>query len=401
MSKTIVLAFSGGLDTSWCVPWLLENRCERVVTVFVDVGGTTPKEIAAIAERSQELGAAEHVHVDARVEYFNDVIRWLIVGHVLRGHLYPLCVGAERNLQAKRISAIALAQGADAVAHGCTAAGNDQVRFEIAFRTLAPSLAILAPIRDLAPTRVEEIEFLESRGFSVPPQTRSYSINSGLWGVTIGGRETTSTQSTIPEDAWLRTKGAFERNLPAEVMTLSFAAGIPTHLDGKGHEPSRLIELVDRLASAFGIGRGIHLGDTILGVKGRVAFEAPAATVLMAAHRELEKVTLTQMQQDIKDQLAKSYGELIHTGRHLDPACRDIEALFQKSQESVTGEVRVLLRPGHVFVEGATSPFSIHKAAHSIYGEEAKDWSPEDARGFCTLAALPTRLAHVAKGAAK
>ncbi|MFT7619509.1 MAG: argininosuccinate synthase [Planctomycetota bacterium] len=397
-TKKIVLAFSGGLDTSWCVPWLKETYEAEIITVFVDVGGAGEAELKALADKSKILGADKHIHVDAREEYFSKVIRWLIAGHVMRGHLYPLCVGAERSLQAKIVAEMALAEGATSVAHGCTAAGNDQVRFEIAFRTLTPQLEILAPIRDGGPSRADEVAFLEERNLPVPPDAKDYSINSGLWGVTIGGKETCTTTDSIPESAWQRTRGAFDQMKTPTHLSIGFFAGMPVSLNGRILDPVPLIETLDAQAASFGIGRGIHLGDTILGVKGRVAFEAPAATVLIAAHRELEKLTLTSTQQSVKDHLSTQYGELVHTGRHLDPACRDMEALFEQSQRHVTGEVKVMLRTGMVFVEGAQSPFSLHDMAASIYGEEANDWTSNDAKGFCALAALPTKLAAQANG---
>ena len=321
MADRIVLAFSGGLDTSWCVPWLKERHGADIVTVCADVGGLGADAANELAERSRVLGAVEHVHLDARRRFFDEVLRFLIMGNVLRGNLYPLCVGAERTLQAQEVARVAKELEATSIAHGCTAAGNDQVRFEVALSTLAPELTVLAPIRDEAPSRADELEFLEERDLPIPGHGAEYSVNSGLWGVTIGGRETTGTTETLPEDAWVRTRGAFDSPLPPTTHRIGFEKGQPCSLDGELYDPVTLIETVDELAASHGIGRGIHLGDTVLGAKGRVAFEAPAATALITAHRELEKLTLTATQARVNRELAATYGDLVHEGRLLEPAC--------------------------------------------------------------------------------
>lgn len=392
MTDTVVLAFSGGLDTSWCVPWIREERGAEVVTVTVDVGGLDDAARRELEARSIALGASRHVLVDARERFFDETLRFLVMGNVLRGGVYPLCVGAERGLQAREVARCARELGAGAVAHGCTAAGNDQVRFEVALRVLAPDLEILAPIRDLAPSREEELEALRVRGLPVPAGDAAYSVNSGLWGTTIGGRETTGTEAAIPEEAWIRTRGAFESPSPPAVHVLGFQSGVPVSFDGALLEPVPLLETVDRAAAAHGIGRGIHLGETLMGLKGRVAFEAPAAAVLITAHRELEKLVLTGHQLRVKDTVARTYGELVHAGRHPDPACRDIEALLLSSQERVTGEVRVRFLTGSLFVEGAASPYSLVAASRGVYGERAGEWTPEDARGHARVAAIPAML---------
>jgi argininosuccinate synthase len=311
---------------------------------------------------------------------------------VLRGHLYPLCVGAERGLQARVVAETARELGAHAVAHGCTAAGNDQVRFEVALRTLDPSLEILAPIRDEGFSRADEVAWLSERGIAWPSERAAYSVNTGLWGATIGGRETTDTVEPLPESAWVLTAGAFDRPRAPERHVLRFERGLPVAVDGETMAPVDLIERQNTMAGAFGIGRGTHLGDTIFGLKGRVAFEAPAAVTLIAAHRELEKLTLTARQQRVKDGLSVIYGDLVHEGQFLEPACRDIEALFARSQERVTGEVTMLLRPGFAFVEGVSSPHSLRAASSAVYGEAAGEWTAADARGFSRMLALPGML---------
>ena len=325
----------------------------------------------------------------ARAGYFEQVLRFLVMGNVRRGNLYPLCVGAERVVQAQTVAQWATRLGTDTVAHGSTAAGNDQVRFEVALRTLAPGLTILAPVRDRAFKRPEQVAYLEERGLPVPPFGAAYSVNRGLWGATIGGKETLSSQGSIPESAWVLTRGAFDRPREAERHTIGFDSGVPCSLDGERLPAVELIERVESLAAPFGIGRGIHLGDTIIGFKGRVAFEAPAAEVLLTAHRELEKLVLSARQARVKDQLAATYGDLVHEGQHLDPVCRDIEAAFTASQRRVTGEVHVLLRSGGCFVEGVESQYSLMKASRGAYGESAGEWTAAEAHGYSKMLALP------------
>ncbi len=392
MTEPIVLAFSGGLDTSYCVPWLAETHRRPVVTVTVDTGGLDGEAAERLAAQSAALGAVRHLRVEARQMFFDRVLRHLVAGNVRRGQLYPLSVGAERVIQAQEVARAARELSSTTVAHGCTAAGNDQVRFEVALSTLAPELTILAPVRDDPKPRAEQVAYLEARGLAVPQRGSAYSINRGLWGVTIGGRETLGSAASIPEEAWVLSRGAFESPLPPSRHILFFEQGVPVAWDGEALSPVALIERVEAEAGPYGIGRGIHLGDTILGSKGRVAFEAPAAEVLITAHRELEKLTLTGRQQRVKDGVAAIYGDLVHEGQHLEPACRDIEALLTSSQARVTGEVFLLLRPGSLFVEGVSSPHSLMAASRGTYGEAAGEWTAEDARGFSRLLGLPGQL---------
>jgi len=303
-------------------------------------------------------------------------------------------------LQAQTIAQIALSRKTTMVAHGCTAAGNDQVRFEVALRTLAPELEIIAPVRDRAFKRPEQLKYLEEHGLPIPPFGAAYSVNRGLWGVTIGGKETLTSQGSIPDDAWVLSKDAFSSARVPERHTVGFARGVPSSLDGKPLEPVAIIEQLELLAGPFGIGRGIHLGDTVIGTKGRVAFEAPAAEVLLTAHRELEKLVLTGKQARIKETVAQPYGDLVHEGQHLDPVCRDIEALLESSQARVSGDVRVLLRPGSVFVEGVSSPYSLMAASKGVYGESAGEWTPTDALGYSKMLAL-TGVFYKRAGAAQ
>ena len=386
--KPIVLAYSGGLDTSFLVPWLKENYGRPIITVTVDTGGIDAAGAKTLQERSKAYGAVEHHQIDARADYFEQVLRFLIMGNVRRGQLYPLCVGAERVMQAQTIALMARKLGTNSIAHGCTAAGNDQVRFEVALRTLAPELEVIAPVRDRAFKRQEELDYLTARKLPVPPFGAAYSINRGLWGVTIGGTETLTSKGSIPESAWVLSRDAFTKPAAPLQLTVSFERGRPVALDGKPYAPVELIERLEALAAPFGIGRGIHLGDTIIGTKGRVAFEAPAADVLLTAHRELEKLVLTPRQQRIKESVAGPYGDWVHEGQLLDPVCRDIEALLLASQERVSGEVHLLLRPGNVFVTGVESPFSLMAASKGVYGEATGEWTPTDALGFSKIVSL-------------
>ena len=384
----ILLAFSGGLDTSFCVPWLKDTYRRPVITVTVDTGGIDAQAAQSLARRSAELGAVEHHLIDARGAYFDQVLKFLIMGNVRRGAVYPLCVGAERVLQAQTIAQIALRLGTKMVAHGCTAAGNDQVRFEVALRTLAPDLEIIAPVRDRAFKRPEQLKYLEDHHLPIPPFGGAYSVNRGLWGVTIGGKETLTSGGSIPESAWVLSRDAFTAPRSPERHRVGFERGIPASLDGQESSPVAIIEKLESLAGPFGIGRGIHLGDTVIGTKGRVAFEAPAAEVLLTAHRELEKLVLTGKQSRIKDSVAQPYGDLVHEGQHLDPVCRDIEALLSSSQSRVSGEVSLEFRPGSVFVEGVTSRYSLMAASKGVYGEAAGEWTPVDALGYSKMLAL-------------
>jgi argininosuccinate synthase len=385
----IVLAYSGGLDTSFLVPWIAAHEHRPVITVTVDTGGIDAAAARTLAERARALGAIAHHQVDARADYFEQVLRFLIMGNVRRGALYPLCVGAERVMQAQTIARMARELKSDTVAHGCTAAGNDQVRFEVALRTLAPDLKVLAPVRDQAFKRQEELDYLQERGLPLPPTGARYSVNRGLWGVTIGGKETLTSAGSIPEDAWLLSRGAFDEPRAAARHTLSFQAGRPVALDGTPLSPVAIIESLEALAAPFGIGRGIHLGDTIIGTKGRVAFEAPAAEVLLTAHRELEKLVLTGRQQRIKELVSGTYGDLVHEGQLLDPVCRDIEALLLSSQARVSGDVHLRLQTGSVFIEGVESPYSLMAVSRGVYGEAAGEWSASDALGFSRIVSLP------------
>ena len=394
----IILAFSGGLDTSFCVPWLKEHYGRDVITATVDTGGIDAAAAIALQERALALGAIEHVLIDCKQDFFATVIQHLIAGNVLRGQAYPLCVGAERGLQAERLAHLARERGATTVAHGCTAAGNDQVRFEVALRTLNPGLEVLAPVRDNSWVREEQLAYLEKHAMPLPAQGSDYSINRGLWGITIGGRETLTSENAIPEQAWVLSTNAFAEPQPPSQHTLDFEAGIPVALDDESLAPVALIEQLEILAGSYGIGRGIHLGDTVLGTKGRVAFEAPSAITLITAHRELEKLVLSAQQMRVKDSIAAVYGDLVHEGKQLDLVCADIEAFLTSSQQRVTGSVKFTLQPGNLFVGGVTSPHSLLAATRGVYGEAAGEWTAADALGYARILSLPGSLQTRAAG---
>lgn len=394
----IILAFSGGLDTSFCVPWLKETYDRDVITATVDTGGIDSQAAQQLEERALALGAIEHVLVDSKQDFFNSVIRHLIAGNVLRGNAYPLCVGAERGLQATRLAELATDRHATTVAHGCTAAGNDQVRFEVALRTLNPGLEVLAPVRDNNFVRDEQLAYLGKLGLPLPAQGSKYSINRGLWGITIGGQETLTSEASIPDDAWVLSANAFTSPQLESRHTLEFDHGIPVALDDEPMSPVDLIENLENLAGSYAIGRGIHLGDTVLGTKGRVAYEAPAAVTLITAHRELEKLVLSAQQARVKDTLAAVYGDLVHEGKQLDLVCADIESMFQSSQKRVCGSVTFTLKPGSLFINGVNSPYSLLAATEGVYGEAAGEWTAADALGYARILSLPGSLQTRAGG---
>ena len=392
-SGTLVLAFSGGLDTSYCVPRLAEDGW-RVETVYVDTGGVGPAERAAIRRQAAAVGAAAHHEVDARERVYDRFVRYLIQGNVLRGEVYPLSVAAERTQQALSLVEVARAVGAAAVAHGSTGAGNDQVRFDVALRVLAPELAIVTPIRDGGIRREEAIAYLEARGLPVPGRGGSYSINRGLWGTTWGGGWTHDTWAGPPAEL---LDPPIEAPEAAEVV-VGWEQGLPVALDQAPVEGPALVARLGELADAYGIGRGIHVGETALGIKGRIGFEAGAALILIAAHRELEKLVLTKWQTFWKDQLGRFYGDRLHEGHYFDPALRDIEALIGSSQSTVTGDTRVRLAAGRFQVVGTRSPHSMMDTSVATYGEENRLWTGDEARGFARVAAVPSLLAARAAG---
>ena len=381
----VVLAFSGGLDTTFCAVWIRETEKCDVVTVTVDTGGFSDAERRRIEERARAAGAVRHEFVDGRRRVWDRFCSYLVKGNCLRGGVYPLSVGAERVVQAEEVARVALAAGASAVAHGSTGAGNDQVRFDTALLALAPGLRVITPIRDLGWSRDQEADWLAERGLEVDRSTRKYSINAGLWGVTIGGGETHDPWKSLPREAWPTTVDPADAPAAAEEVVLGFERGLPVSLDGRPLEPLALLAELGGRAAKHGVGRGVHLGDTILGIKGRVAFEAPAPAVILKAHRELEKLILTKQQQFWKQIVAEFYGGALHEGLWFDPVMRDCEAFLDSSQQRVNGEARVRLHRGTCEVAGVRSPDSLMEAAGATYGEGAKAWTGAEAAGFSRL----------------
>jgi argininosuccinate synthase len=389
-SPVVCLAFSGGLDTTYCAV-LLRNEGSRVHAVTVDTGGFTPAERRTIAARAKAAKVEKHVFVDGRREVFEKYALPLLFGNVLRGGVYPLSVAAERAVQAETVAAYARKAGAISIVHGSTAAGNDQFRFDAALRVLAPEIAVRAPIRDGNISREEETAFLAKAGVTIPPKTTRYSVNEGLWGTTIGGGETHDSWQSPPEELYPGNTVARAPKRPREV-TVTFDEGRPVALDGKKSDPIALVEKLNQVGRTYGAGRGIHLGDTILGAKGRIAFEAPAALALIAAHGELEKLVLTKEQRQLKGQVAETYGRLIHEGLPFEPAASDAAAFLRASQARVSGEARIRFSAGRFEIAGVRSPFSLMRTALVRYGESNAYLTPAEAEGVGKTLALPGRL---------
>ncbi|HVG92842.1 MAG TPA: argininosuccinate synthase [Planctomycetota bacterium] len=389
----IVLAFSGGLDTSFCALWLREKTGAEIVTVTVDTGGFTPEELSRVETRARSLGVREHRTVDAREAVYDRFVSYLIKGNSLRGDVYPMCVGAERTVQAEQAVQAAVETGAKGVAHGSTGAGNDQVRFDVAIRALAPDLQIHTPVRDLNWTREQATAYLAERGIETAPKTTAYSVNVGLFGTTIGGKETHDTWAMPPEEVYSMTVAPEQGVDTPEEVVIGFEEGLPVSLDGTRMPGVDLVAALNQRARPHGVGRGVHVGDTILGLKGRLAFEAPGPLVLIKAHRELEKLVQTKWQAHWRDAVGAFYGSMLHEGLYFDPVMRDFEAFLDSVNERVTGDVRVRLYKGNYDVVGTRSPHSLFDRRVATYGEGAKAWSGTDAAGFSRIFGVPSMLA--------
>ena len=386
--KKVVLAFSGGLDTSFCVPYLKNEKGLEVHTVMVNTGGFTTEEAKKIEERALELGAASHTNIDAVDTYYQKGIKYLIFGNVLKNNTYPLSVSSERVFQALEVLKLVKKLGADYVAHGSTGAGNDQVRFDLVFEVLAPEVEILAPIRELMLSRKEEIDYLVKHGFNFSWEKSKYSINQGIWGTSIGGVETLSSNGYLPEEAYIH----HVENNGEEKVSIEFYKGEPIALNGEKMQPVALINKLAGIANKYGVGRGMHIGDTIIGIKGRVGFEAAAPLIIIKAHHMLEKHVLTKNQLNWKDMIANTYGQLMHEAQYLEPVMRDMEAFMESTQESVCGTVEVLLRPYNFFVLGCTSQYDMMSAKFGEYGEINKSYSGRDVVGFTKVLANPLKI---------
>jgi argininosuccinate synthase len=382
MAQQVVLGFSGGLDTTFCVKYLSEDKGYDVHSIIVNTGGFSPEELQKIEAHAYALGVKSHTSIDAVEGYYDRIVRYLIYGNVLKNNTYPLSVSAERLSQALHIAAHVKKLGAGAVAHGSTGAGNDQVRFDMVFHIMIPGVEILTPIRDLQLSREEEISYLSKKGVEMNAAKAMYSINKGLWGTSVGGRETLSSKGMLPEEAWPTQVTKLE----AEEVVLHFEKGELTEINNrKFNHPAAAIQQLHELAAPFGIGRDVHVGDTIIGIKGRVGFEAAAPMVIIKAHHALEKHVLTKWQLTLKDQLAQFYGNWLHEGQILDPVMRDIEAFFTESQQKVTGDVFVQLMPYRFQLIGIDSPNDLMSAKFGKYGEMNTGFTGADVRGFSKI----------------
>ena len=390
--EKVILGFSGGLDTTFCVKYLTEDKGLEVHSVIVNTGGFSAQELKKIEAHAYALGVKTHTTVDAVKDYYDSIIKFLIFGNVLKNNTYPLSVSAERLSQALHIAAHVKKLGAQKVAHGSTGAGNDQVRFDMIFQIMIPGIEIVTPIRDLQLSREAEIEYLKQKGVQMNFEKAAYSINKGLWGTSVGGKETLQSKGLLPESAWPTpmTQAGQE-----EEMVIGFEKGEIVSVNGKNFShPTEAIAFIQSIAGAYGIGRDIHVGDTIIGIKGRVGFEAAAPMVILKAHHALEKHVLTKWQLSWKDQLAQFYGNWLHEGQILDPVMRDIEAYFTSAQEQVTGIVSIQLLPYRFQIIGIESPNDLMSATFGNYGEINKAWTGKDVRGFTKIFGNQVSIFH-------
>jgi argininosuccinate synthase len=389
MKKKVVLAFSGGLDTSFCAMYLSQEKGYEVYTALANTGGFSEEDLKKIEERACKLGVKKHVNLDITQEYYEKSIKYMIFGNVLRNGTYPISVSSERIFQAFAIINYAKEIGADYVAHGSTGAGNDQVRFDLTFDIIAPEIEILTPTRDMTLTREYEINYLKEHGYKGDFTKMTYSINKGLWGTSIGGKETLQSDQTLPEEAYpsqLHEKGE-------EILKISFEKGEISAVNGKAYaDKVQAIQEIERIGSCYAIGRDMHIGDTIIGIKGRVGFEAASPLLIINGHKMLEKHTLSKWQQYWKDQIGTWYGMFLHEAQYLEPVMRDMEAFLQNSQRHVTGTVIIRLRPYHFTLVGIESNYDLMKTDFGEYGEINKAWTADDARGFTKIMAIPTKI---------
>ena len=396
MAKKVVLGFSGGLDTSYCVKYLTEEKGYEVHSIVVNTGGFSEEELKQIEAHAYSLGVSSHKSVNAVKSYYDSIIKYLIYGNVLKNNTYPLSVSAERLSQALHIADYAEELQADAVAHGSTGAGNDQVRFDMIFHIMIPGVEIITPIRDLKLSREAEIEYLKAKGVEMNFEKAAYSINKGLWGTSVGGKETLSSKGVLPEEAW-PTQAT---NTGTEEVVLHFEKGELKNVNEYSFShPSQAIQYLQTLAVPYGIGRDIHVGDTIIGIKGRVGFEAAAPMIILKAHHALEKHVLTKWQLTWKDQLAQFYGNWLHEGQILDPVMRDIETFLENSQRTVTGDVFVQLYPYRFQVIGIESKYDLMNSKFGKYGEMNTGFTGDDVRGFSRIFGNQTMMYHLIKEA--
>ena len=386
--KKVVLAFSGGLDTSYCAKYLSADLRYDVYAITVNTGGFNEQDAIELERKARSLGIKEYRFDDQTEEFYQKGVKYLLFGNVLKNNTYPLSVSAERIFQAIAIANFAKEKGAEAIAHGSTGAGNDQIRFDLVFQTLCPDLEIITPIRDMTLSREEEIDYLKRNGIDGNWDKALYSINKGLWGTSVGGKETLTSDQPLPDSAYpsqLVKTGS-------ETISITFHKGEPVGLNGHKNSPVEVIRHLNKFASEYAIGREIHIGDTIIGIKGRVGFEAAAPLILIKAHHTLEKHVLSKNQLFIKDQLAQWYGNLMHEGQFLDPVMRDIETFLFSSQKRVCGVVKIQLAPYRFFIEGIESQFDLMQSSFGQYGEMNKRWTAQDVRGFSKIFSNQTKL---------
>ncbi|WP_312323836.1 argininosuccinate synthase domain-containing protein [Soonwooa sp.] len=391
MKKGVVLAFSGGLDTSYCAKYLSETLGYEVHAVTVNTGGFNEADEVELKSRAEKLGVATYIFINAEKEYYNDCVKYLIFGNVLKNNTYPLSVSAERTVQAQNIAKYAKEIGASAIAHGSTGAGNDQVRFDLIFQVMCPEMEIITPIRDMSLSREEEIQFLKNHGFDIDFEKAQYSINKGLWGTSVGGKETLKSRHSLPEDAF---PSQVEKQEPA-ILEIEFKKGEVVAVNGETFAHSVFaIQKIESLTSPYGIGRDIHVGDTIVGIKGRVGFEAAAALLTIKAHHLLEKHTLSKYQQTIKSQLSDWYGNWLHEALFLDPVMRNIEAFLNDSQKTVNGKVFITLYPYRFVLNGIESDNDLMSDKFGSYGEANRAWTGDDVKGFTKVLSNALTIYH-------
>ncbi len=387
-NKKVILAFSGGLDTSYCVKYLSKELQLEVHSAIVNTGGFSPKEIDQIEEKAKFLGVASHATLEETNNYYQQIIKYLIYGNVLKNNTYPLSVSAERIHQAVALAKYAKEQQADYIAHGSTGAGNDQVRFDLIFQLIAPEIEIITPIRDQQLSRKEEIDYLAQYGIELDWKKAQYSINKGLWGTSVGGAETLTSELPLPENAF---PSQLVNHKPTTI-SLQFNNGELSGLNNQTMEPIEVINQLEEIANKYAIGRDIHTGDTIIGIKGRVGFEAAAATIIIKAHHSLEKHTLSKWQLHWKEQLASWYGMFIHEAQYFDPVMRNIEQFLESTQTTVNGTVNIELHPYRFIVQGVESPNDLMNSSFGEYGEMNKNWSGDDVKGFTKMLANSIKI---------
>jgi len=391
MKDKVVLAYSGGLDTSFCVKYLTEEKGLDVYTALGNTGGFSEEELKNVEKKAYELGAVKHKNLDITSTYYEKGIRYMIYGNVLRNNTYPISVSSERIFQAIAVINYAKEIGAKYIAHGSTGAGNDQIRFDLTFQVIAPDIEILTPTRDLELSRQEEIDYLKKHGITADWSKMEYSINKGIWGTSIGGKETLTSNQTLPESAYPSQMTAKEN----KKIVLHFEQGELKGIDGKTYSnPVKAIQDIEAIASSYAIGRDMHIGDTIVGIKGRVGFEAAAPILIIRAHQMLEKHTLTKWQQHWKDQLSTWYGMFLHEAQYMEPVMRDIEKFLDNSQKYVTGDVIIELRPYNFVLVGVDTKYDLMNSGFGDYGEKNKAWDSNDVKGFTKIYATPLKIYH-------